>query len=63
MPVVAVGPGRFLPLPPEDMRIKSRAVYFLRNVPDQKEVKKDIACDGGACACTGGGRCQGNGEE
>ncbi|CAK0849097.1 unnamed protein product, partial [Prorocentrum cordatum] len=30
----------------EDMRIKSRAVYFLRNVPDQKEVKKDIACDG-----------------
>jgi dynein heavy chain len=30
----------------EDMRIKSRAVYFLRNVPDQKAVKVDVACDG-----------------
>ncbi|CAK0894523.1 unnamed protein product, partial [Prorocentrum cordatum] len=30
----------------EDMRIKSHAVYFLRNVPDQKPVKMDIASDG-----------------
>mmetsp|Transcript_37870 Transcript_37870/g.109261 ORF Transcript_37870/g.109261 Transcript_37870/m.109261 type:complete len:150 (-) Transcript_37870:3-452(-) len=29
----------------EDMRIKSRAVYFLRNVPDQKVVKVDVSCD------------------
>jgi dynein heavy chain len=30
----------------EDMRIKSRAVYFIRNVADQKAVKPDVACDG-----------------
>jgi len=30
----------------EDMRIKGRAVYFVRNVPDQKAVKVDIASDG-----------------
>eukprot|EP00971_Amphidinium_carterae_P040535 795589-Amphidinium_carterae.1 len=29
----------------EDMRIKSRAVYFLRNVPDQKAVKPEMSCD------------------
>lgn len=29
----------------EDMRIKSRAVYFLRNVPDQKAVKVEVGCD------------------
>jgi dynein heavy chain len=29
----------------EDMRIKSEAVYFLRNVPDQKPVKLDVLCD------------------
>jgi dynein heavy chain len=29
----------------EDMRIKNDAVFFLRNVADQKAVKPDIACD------------------
>jgi len=30
----------------EDMRIKSRAVYFLRNVLDQKPVRPDVSSDG-----------------
>eukprot|EP00931_Biecheleriopsis_adriatica_P081368 TRINITY_DN5469_c0_g1_i1.p1 TRINITY_DN5469_c0_g1~~TRINITY_DN5469_c0_g1_i1.p1 ORF type:complete len:4656 (-),score=1282.68 TRINITY_DN5469_c0_g1_i1:88-14055(-) len=29
----------------EDVRIKNRAVYFLRNVADSKAVKADVACD------------------
>ncbi|CAE8591739.1 unnamed protein product, partial [Polarella glacialis] len=29
----------------EDVRIKSKAVYFLRNVPDSKAVKAEFACD------------------
>jgi hypothetical protein len=29
----------------DDLRIKSRAVYFLRTVGDQKAVKPEVACD------------------
>jgi dynein heavy chain len=29
----------------EEMRIKGKAVYFVRNVPDQKPVKSDVPCD------------------
>ncbi len=30
----------------EDMRIKARAVYFMRNVADQKFIRADVGCDG-----------------
>jgi len=30
----------------EDVRIKSRAVYFLRNVAENKPVKADVSSDG-----------------
>jgi dynein heavy chain len=30
----------------EDMRLKNRAAYFLRNVPDQKAIRVDVSSDG-----------------